>query len=402
MRERCSGLDALAGSGVGLEELSTARAADLTLVCSNGMRIAIEVTATGGENIQAKFDHWFATLDDPARSFAATGLVVIFLLAPKPGEQHKKASDALRRQVHAAVLDAARRHDLSGRVPARLRIGVADWREWFPGPQLASDAFLRLRANRPAKLWSDNPEALGFRKPSDYSEAWEPADFLDGATRPIAGVDTAMLLWVVEYSRLLGQSVHWHRDLIDVDALERHQLWSSGISCGGDPRLAEGVGAARDTRLPKRMLGLAGFAPRAIPDPPLRTRNAGDPDSRLRIDATALEDSSAIALSRVSAAHALLEVTFGRLTRWQLVEAATMDSDSPIRAITLMQLLMAVREATPETAAATLRCLAVALDEDVDHVSSQYIGWLVNANSGGRRMAAARTVGMHDGGPMTY
>lgn len=64
----------------------------------------------------------------PGRSLAATGLVVIFLLAPKPGERHKKAADHLRRKVHAAVLDAARHHHLGAGVPTRLRVGVADWR----------------------------------------------------------------------------------------------------------------------------------------------------------------------------------------------------------------------------------------------------------------------------------
>jgi hypothetical protein len=127
MGERHSSVDALAGSGVGLAPISTARAADMTLVCADGRRIVIEVTATAGTNFRSKVDHWIEAMNDPKRSFAATGLTVIFVLAPKPGQQYKKASDAVRRRAHAAVLDAARRRDLGVGVPSRLRIGIADW-----------------------------------------------------------------------------------------------------------------------------------------------------------------------------------------------------------------------------------------------------------------------------------
>lgn len=382
MGERHSGLNTLAGSGVHLKPITTARAADMTLVCANGMHIAIEVTATAGKNIQSKVDHWFETLDDSTRSLAATGLVVIFLLAPKPGEQHKEAADHVRRKVHAAVLDAARRHHFGAGVPTRLRVGVADWREWFPGPHLVSDAFLQLRANRPASLWNT------------YSEVWAPADFLNDATRPIVGADPTMLLSRVEALRLLGQTAPWDRDLLDVRILERRLLASIGIACAGEPSLAHGVGAARDARIPRRLLGLGGFAHNHATDPPARISPPEGRATRSRIDAaTTVKQAGLGPDGVVSASRALLEVTIGRLTPRQLVEAASRDPASPLRAITLVQLLLAEKEVTPSKANAHLRRLAIALDEDFEQVRSKDVSWLVNANSSGRRMVAWRTAG---------
>ena len=393
MGERYSSLDALAGSGARLNPVTTARAADMTLVCANGIHIAIEVTATAGANIQSKVDHWFETLDDPTRSLEATGLIVIFLLAPKPGEQHKKAADHVRRKVHAAVLDAARRHHVGAGVPTRLRVGVADWREWFPGPHLVSDAFLRLRANRPVRLWSDDAVASVYRKPSDYVDVWAPADFLRDTSEPIAGANASMLLSRVEALRLLGQTAHWYRDRIDVRALERTLLASSGITCAGEPSLADGVGAARDARLPGRLLGLAAFARSPATDPPARMTTPKLRVTRPRIDTRATIEQAGMAPDGVvSASRALLEVSIGRLTPWQLIEAASQDPASPLRAIPLVQLLLAERDSAPAKADSHLRRLAIALDEDIGQVRGKDVSWLVKANSCGRRMVAWRSV----------
>ncbi|CAN0468761.1 unnamed protein product [Phaeothamnion confervicola] len=94
----------------------------------------------------------------------------------------------------------------------------------------------------------------------------------------------------------------------------------------------------------------------------------------------------------VSASRALLEVTVGRLTPWQLIEAASQDPTSPLRAVTLVQLLLAEKAAQAKVDA-HLRRLAIALDEDISQVRRKDVSWLVNANSCGRRMAAWRVVG---------
>jgi hypothetical protein len=94
----------------------------------------------------------------------------------------------------------------------------------------------------------------------------------------------------------------------------------------------------------------------------------------------------------VSPHRVLLEVTYGRLTPWQVIQTASMNSHSPIRGIPLLELFIAEPSTSPEMATSTLRRLAVALDEDVDHVSDQNVGSLVHANSGGRRMTTLRAV----------
>jgi hypothetical protein len=85
---------------------------------------------------------------------------------------------------------------------------------------------MELRANRPTTLWSDDPRIDGYRKPSDYSEVWEPASFLGHQAWPVADLDMDVLLSGVEHSRLLGQTAHWYRDLVDVQALEHAVLTS--------------------------------------------------------------------------------------------------------------------------------------------------------------------------------
>lgn len=213
-------------------------------------------------------------------------------------------------------------------------------------------------------------------------------------TRPVlTGADPSMLLSRIEALRLLGQTAHWYCDLIDIRALERTLLASSGIACGGEPSLVRGVGAARDARLPDRLLGLAALARSPATDPPARLTTPQLRAARARIDTTTSVEQAGMAPDGVvSASRALLEVTIGRLTPWQLIEAASQDPASPLRAITLVQLLLAEQETAPARADAHLRRLATVLDTDIRQVRRKDVAWLVNANSCGRRMAAWRAV----------
>ena len=192
---------------------------------------------------------------------------------------------------------------------------------------------------------------------------------------------------------VVAWELSWYRDRVDVRALERTLLASSGITCAGEPSLADGVGAARDARLPGRLLGLAAFARSPATDPPDRMTTPKLRVTRPRIDTRATIEQAGMAPDGVvSASRALLEVSIGRLTPWQLIEAASQDPASPLRAIPLVQLLLAERDSAPAKADAHLRRLAIALDEDIGQVRGKDVSWLVKANSCGRRMVAWRAV----------
>lgn len=141
-------------------------AADLTIVRTDGLRIAVEVTATTSKNLERKIEsyaHLFAN--------GAPDLVVVFLLVPSLAPGAPRPSK-LRGKVESLIETAVRRHPGTSFAPSAHQFGVTAWDEWFPAPGLLSERFLALTAARPADV--------------TQARVWSPVDFLDAGALPMA------------------------------------------------------------------------------------------------------------------------------------------------------------------------------------------------------------------------
>ncbi|WP_159599201.1 hypothetical protein [Agromyces humi] len=168
--ERFSQANMLGYTGLGLPSQDTARytkSGDMTVIRQDGARIVVELTATVGRALERKIETWVRLLED--RRMDASGLAVIFLTAEKLDGD---TSGNVRSTVHRMVKDAVRlspgvTYDRTG-----SRIGVADWREWFPTEHVSTDRFENLTVNRPV------------------DGVWQEASFLDPADLPFAPAGT--------------------------------------------------------------------------------------------------------------------------------------------------------------------------------------------------------------------
>jgi len=181
-------------------------AADFTIVRRDGLRIAVEVTATTSKNLERKIQSYAHMFDN-----GAPGLVVIFLLAPSIAPKAPRASK-LRKRVQSLIESAVRIHPGTRFAPSADCFGVSSWEEWFPQPGFVAERFFSLTAARP----SDVKEFRG----------WSAADFLDAGTVTMGQRDAETpsrpsdnQLMVVELAKLRGSTPHWLRGPLHADAL---------------------------------------------------------------------------------------------------------------------------------------------------------------------------------------
>jgi hypothetical protein len=89
----------------------------------NALRIAVEVTATTSKNLERRIESY-------ARMFynGATGLVVVFLLAPSIALNAPRASK-LRGRVTRLIESAVRKCPGTSSAPGAERLGIASWDE---------------------------------------------------------------------------------------------------------------------------------------------------------------------------------------------------------------------------------------------------------------------------------
>lgn len=113
---------------------------DAVVVREDGLRVVVETTASTS-GLDAKLARWTAALaQNPLRD---SGLVVVFVTAENPNvDATVRAS--VRRRTYDAVRRAVR--DTPGFPGNRTadRVGVVDWRDWFPAPGVASSWFESL------------------------------------------------------------------------------------------------------------------------------------------------------------------------------------------------------------------------------------------------------------------
>lgn len=144
------------GAGAG-----SSRSADMTIIRKDGLKIAVEVTASTGESTAAKIRRWAdALVADQSNS-----LVVLFVEAAHPDDE-RGTGGYLRNKIMRAS-----RADIDV-VAAKVidRMFVARWSDWFPGPGMASPDFAVLPAGA-------------------LDEDGSRVDLLDPASQPAGSVD---------------------------------------------------------------------------------------------------------------------------------------------------------------------------------------------------------------------
>lgn len=214
-----------------MQERGETKAADLTIVRPDGLRIAIEMTASTSSTFAQKVARWASILDNAP--LADSGLVVVFVIAngaSLPLSATQEPHDELaghrttleerdRRQAvyaHnrlrsiAAKRIAAAVRDYPGQVGDRVadRMFLVSWQEWFPARGRLSADFLSLRTISPSgpagDLWQERhllgEGAIPFRPrdPDAVCAVLDNAQTLAGvplwARQPGTGPNPAELL----------------------------------------------------------------------------------------------------------------------------------------------------------------------------------------------------------------
>tara|TARA_R110002051_G_scaffold314950_3_gene392647 strand:+ start:13030 stop:14433 length:1404 start_codon:yes stop_codon:yes gene_type:complete len=248
--EKLSTWDLLAHTGAGFPAASgVKRAADATLIRTDGARVAVEITATSGPNFDGKVRRWAELLSN--RRMADTGLVVMFVLAPQPDKRVRPGEmlTMVRKNIAAAT------RDYPGvsfdRVASRMF--VANWQDWFPAPHRVDPSFFSLDAWR----------ATG---PAD--DLWERASVLDPFDTPFEPSDVPAAEAVLNNIAAIRSVPSWLR------SGSPRELWPSAVKALGYsgipvPAPSDSEGAS------KRPLGAAvGSASAAQPPIRLRARAA--------------------------------------------------------------------------------------------------------------------------------
>lgn len=131
--------------GLSAPDAAYGRAADGVLLRPDGVRIAIEVTATTGGSFEKKVASWARVLHE-AR-YDDTGLVVVLLVAPASHLTHGRSKTHLAHARQAITRITAHTRGIPAD-PTSGRIFVADWEDWFPASGVVSRDFLTLRVDR--------------------------------------------------------------------------------------------------------------------------------------------------------------------------------------------------------------------------------------------------------------
>lgn len=203
--EKLATADLLSWSGLGKSgECPDKRAADLVVVRQDGLRVAVELTASAGTDFAAKVRRWAHALS--ANSLASSGLVVLFVEAAPPGTE-ARASTRQRRVIEEVEKQVAKVvMEYPGTAADRVasRIAVARWEDWFPGPRLAGEGFVSLDAKRP----TGPPGAR-----------WEPVSLLDPFDLEFAPHDEWAMRSVISSAGMLFGVPHWLRSAVDAPPL---------------------------------------------------------------------------------------------------------------------------------------------------------------------------------------
>lgn len=242
--ERFSTANALGYTSLGLPSQDTAKfskSGDMTVIRKDGARVVIELTDTVGRALDQKINTWAKLLSE--RRHQDSGLSVIFLTA-ESGMDKTKTSGWVRNTVYKMIKEAARRYPGPSFDRTANRLGVADWREWFPAEGKVSDLFPWLTADFPTE-----------------DGTWVQRSALRAQFAPTGA---HLQDSVVTLRSLRGVPV-WLRDGHDDYDVWKFQMAAAGftsipVPAPARPELYDGVrefgkawGVSGDTKPPKRM-----------------------------------------------------------------------------------------------------------------------------------------------------
>jgi hypothetical protein len=369
--ERFSRHGDLATDPTRLSARDAARAADLTSVRPDGLRIAFEVTSTTSRRLRHKIRAWVrllsnAPLDD-------WGPVVIFVVTVPPrGDDWNGQRRRVRRVIERAIVEAVRETPGTSFDRTASRIGVVDWTEWFPAAHTGTTAFKGLVARR----WV--PER----------QSWEKVAFADSGSFPFEPTDPIAGFQIVENAKLLGQSPVALRSDVDVEGVTRSLLQCYGLDPGSDhPALGAGRGATGDAQLPQALLGLAS------PQPHFSPRRTVSAAPATPCPPSPLDDDRELP-PRLCRSACGVRVARCDISVEDVIEYAARHPDSPIGELGFTELLRAQpNQGDVRGSLRQLRRAARVLGEEFT-VAGRTVRWLVDGRARGRRLAAWRDAGL--------
>ncbi len=146
--EKLSSLELLAGSGLGTTlPHADNRAADLTVIRPDGLRVAVELTAGATGRFRTKVERWCRLLaEQPVQE---SGLMVLFVVAD-PVERHGGGGKTCRNTVATIIKQFVNQHPGWAGNRVAERIGITDWQELFPARHRLAQHFFDLRCLVPA------------------------------------------------------------------------------------------------------------------------------------------------------------------------------------------------------------------------------------------------------------
>lgn len=248
--EKLSSMSMLAYEGVGDQAPTTGAGggSDLTLVRTDGLRIAVEVTASNsGGWIYGKIEKLVRVLN--RRPLAHTGLCILFVVAPRresagqePREMLRKVKKDIQRAVHAYPGKATD--------PTAARIGIVGWPDLFPdGNTVTAD----LR-----KLPVERPTGPGYIGDPSAESVWERAHFLDPASVPFAPTHPDAMSAVIQNASGLRGVPHAVRTGHGRPVFSERNMVAQGFDIigqvEGTKSLEGGRGAAAAPKLPARLV----------------------------------------------------------------------------------------------------------------------------------------------------
>ncbi len=213
--ETFSTADDYVGRGIGKARFDYTKrvVADMTAYRSDGMAIAVELTASMGKDFPRKVETWAKVMS--SSSFATNGLVVVFVGAPPFDRAHDKGYFFY--QMKKAIRRVATRYP-----GVASRLGAVMWEEWFPAARVATEEFLSMTVYHPLATGS-----------------WGRTSLLDPFEYPFDPLYPDRALGMISNLRLLGHVPHWLREAapdIDIHAALMHQYLPLPVSEPEDER----------------------------------------------------------------------------------------------------------------------------------------------------------------------
>lgn len=247
------------------------KAADLTIVRPDGLRIAVEITANSSATFTKKVERWAKLLDEAP--LAESGLVVVFVVAngaslPMSSSAHRALDEfaehrtgfearELAQGIHdhnklrsiTAKRIAAAVRNYPGQVGDRVadRMFVASWQEWFPARGRLGADFLSMRVLSPS---------------GPAGDLWQERHLLGEGSIPFRPRDPEAMCAVLDNAQALAGVPLWAREPgtgpnpaeLLLERAGRTEIPAAPSASG--TVLGEGQGVVGPTGVPQRLLWL--------------------------------------------------------------------------------------------------------------------------------------------------